>query len=343
MSARSRAPARHLPRGRPRAGLRRTIALLPIAISLAAGAAGIASADGPRGVTALTAAEAGRTGLAIALVRHPELDPELVEMRVDGRAPHRRLLAVAPDAATLAVADRPDPASATLSLARADGSQLQIALPGLLAAAFAPDASWLAVVDGSGSLWNVVAETGVATRLADGPFLGPVTVEPGGTLILASVASVEAPFISQLVRFDPADGSVSSLSDDRLVYGSTLLADGSIAVVAHEPGGTVVRQLTSQGERLLADLGPGAINVAISPDGARIAWERHGDGVYLLDATKGRARRIGSGGGPRFSPDGRSLLVREGAGSALLGLDGSLLARLSGPADFAGCVGGCRP
>jgi hypothetical protein len=322
--------------------LRRTIALLPLVIALAAGAAGIASAEPPRGVTALSASEADRSGLAIALVRHAELDSRLVEMRFDGTEPRGRLLAVAPDAATLAVADRIDLESATLSLAHADGSQLRIALPGLLAASFAPDASWLAVIDGSGSLWSVGVETGAATRLAGGPFLGPVTVEPGGTVMLASVASVEAPFISRLVRFDPADGSVSLLSGEQLVYGSTLLADGSIAVVAHQPEGTVVRQLTALGERPLADLGPGAINVAISPDGTRIAWERHADGVYLLDLAMGDARRIGSGARPRFAPDGRSLLVQDGQGTVLLGLDGSPLARLSGPADFAGCVGECR-
>jgi len=342
MFARTRAPARHDAHGRPRAGLRRTIALLPLVIALAAGAAGIASAEAPRGVTALTASEARRSGLAIAVVRHPELDPALVEMRVDGAAARGRLLAVAPDAATLAVADRIDLASAILSLVRADGSQLRVPLPGLLAAAFAPDASWLAILDGSGSLWSVVAETGAATRLAGGPFLGPVTVEPGGTVMLSSVASVEAPFISHLVRFHPADGSVSRLSDDQLVYGSTLLADGSIAVVAHEPGGTVVSRLTSVGEQQLAALGPGAINVAISPDGGRIAWERHGEGVYLLEPTIGLARRIGPGGRPRFSPDGRTLLVQDGEGTALLGLDGSRVARFSGPAHFAACAGECE-
>jgi len=341
MSARSRAPARH-PHARPRGGLRRTMTLLPLVIALAAGAAGIASAEPPRGVTRLNASEAARSGLAIALERHTELDPRLVEMRADGTGPRGRLLAVAPDAGMLAVADRIDPVGATLSLASADGSQLRIAVPGLLAAAFAPDASWLAVIDGSGSLWNVAVESGVLNRLAGGPFLGPVTVEPGGTVLLASVASVEAPFVSRLVRFDPADGSVARLSADQLVYGSTLLADGSIAVVAHQPGGTVVRQLTTLGERHLADLGAGAINVAISLDGTRIAWERHADGVYVLEPEKGGARRIAAGARPRFAPDGGSLLVDDGEGTLLLGLDGSRLARLSGSADFAACVGGCQ-
>jgi hypothetical protein len=342
MSARSRAPAPHHSRGHPRGGLRRIMTLLPLVVALAVGAAGIASAEPPPGVNALSASDAARSGLPIALVRHPELDSRLVEMRVDGAGPHGRLLAVAPDAAAMAVADRIDLVSATLSIVHADGSQLRIALPGLLAASFAPDASWLAVIDGIGSLWQVSVATGAATRLAGGPFLGPVTVEPGGAVLLASVASVEAPFVSRLVRFDPAAGSVSVLSDEQLVYGSKLLADGSIAVVAHRPGGTVVRQLTSLGERPLADLGPGAINVDISDDGTRIAWERHADGVYLLEPAMGGARRIGPGARPRFAPDGGSLLVEDGRGTVLLGLDGSRLARFSGSADFAPCVGGCQ-
>ena len=343
MSARSCAHARHHPHVRRRGGLGRTITLLPLVIALAAGAAGIASAESPRGVTTLNASEAARAGLAIGLARHTELDSRLVEMRVEGTGLRSRLLAVAPDAGTLAAADRFDLVSATLTLAHADGSQLRIAMPGLLAAAFAPDASWLAVIDGSGSLWKVAAESGATTRLAGGPFLGPVTVEPGGTVLLASVASVDAPFLSRLVRFDPVDGSVTVLSADQLVYGSTLLADGTIAVVAHQPGGgTIVRQLTTIGERQLADLGAGAINVAISPDGTRIAWERHADGVYLFDPNEGGARRIASGARPRFAPDGRSLLVEEGDGTALLALDGSPLARFSGSADFARCVGGCE-
>jgi hypothetical protein len=322
--------------------LRRTITLLPLVVALAVSAAGIASAEPPPGVTALSASDAARSGLAIALVRHPELDSRLVELRIDGSGPRGQLLAVAPDAAALAVADRFDMASATLSIVHADGSQLRIAVPGLLAASFAPDASWLAMIDGQGSLWNVSVTTGAATRLAGGPFLGPVTVEPSGTVMLASVASVEAPFVSRLVRFDPAAGSVTTLSDEQLVYGSRLLTDGSIAVVAHRPEGTVVRQLTSLGEQPLADLGPGAIHVVISDDGTRIAWERNSDGVYLLEPATGGARRIGSGTRPRFAPDGRSLLVEDGPGSVLLSLDGSRLARFSGSAEFAPCVGGCR-
>lgn len=339
MSVRPRTPVHNRPRG----ALRRAGVLAPLAIALAVVAAGVASAEPPAAVTALTATDAARAGVAISLFRHPELDPGLVEVQLAGTTAPGRVLAVAPDGATAAVTDRIDLVQATLSLARKDGSQLRLGMPGLLAAAFAPDGSWLAVIDGAGALWRVIAASGAAARLADGPFLGPLTVEPAGTVLLAAVSSVEAPFISRLVRFDPAAPSVSRLSEDKLVYGSTLLADGSIAVIAHEPAGTVVNLLTPAGTRRLADLGPGAIHVSVSSDAGRIAWERHGDGVYLLEPPAGSARRIASGSHPRLSTDGKSLLVVDGGGTVLLGLDGSRLARFSGHAAFAGCGWGCRP
>jgi hypothetical protein len=339
MSARSLARAH----SGPRRGLRRAGLLASVVVALAVVAAGLASAEQLPAVTTLSALDAARSGQAISLVRHPELDTGLIEVRLAAAPLSGRVLAVAPDGATVAVADRIDLVGATLSLGREDGSQLRVAMPGLLAAAFAPDGSWLAAIDGAGSLWRVIVATAAATRLADGPFLGPVTVEPAGTVLLAAVSSVEAPVVSRLVRFNPAAGSLARLSDDGLVYGSTLLADGSIAIVAHEPGGTVVNRLTAAGSDLLADLGPGAIHVSLSADGGRIAWERNGDGVYLLGSPGGHARRIAAGSRPRLAADGRSLLVLDGDGTVLLGLDGSLLARFSGHTAFTGCGWGCRP
>lgn len=339
MSARSLARTRNGPRGGlPRAGL-----LASLVLALAVVAAGLASAEEVPSVTTLSALDAARSGQAIGLVRHPELDRGLIEVQLGAAGLSGRLLAVAPDGATVAVADRLDMVRATLSLAREDGSQLRVAMPGLLAAAFAPDGSWLAVIDGAGSLWRVVVATAAATRLAAGPFLGPLTIEGPGTVLLAAVSSVEAPIVSRLVRFDPAAGSLARLSEDELVYASNLMADGSIAVVAHEPAGTVVNLVTAAGTARLADLGPGAIHVSLSADGGRIAWERSGDGVYLLESPWGHARRISAGSRPRLAADGNRLLVLDGNGTVLLGLDGSLLARFSGRAAFTGCGWGCRP
>jgi hypothetical protein len=305
-------------------------------------AAGLAAAEPARQVTRVTAADAARAGEAIGLIAHPELDPLLVEVQLAASAPGR-LLALAPDGSTAAVADRIDPNSATLRLARRDGSQLRVAMPGLLAAGFAPDGSWLAVLDGSGSLWRMETQTAAAMRLAAGPFLGPLTVDESGTVLLVAVSSVEAPIESRLVRVDPGTGAATSLSDDRLVYASTVLTDGSIALVAHEPGGTVVRLLTARGATRLKDLGPGAVNVAISADGGWLAWERHGDGVHVLQLPDGPPRRVAGATAPRFSPDGRSLLVRDGDETVMLGLDGTQLARFKGQAAFVSCHPECRP
>jgi hypothetical protein len=337
MSARSRAPARSHSRG-----LRRARLLLPISSLLAMITAGVASAEPPPGVQALTAVEAARSGSTIRLVPRPDLDPRLVEVRLANSWPTARLLAVAPTGTRVAVADRIDLVQATLTVAEQDGSQLRVGMPGLLAAAFSPDGEWLAVIDGAGSLWKVIAGTAAATRLAPGPFLGPLSVEPGGTVLLAAVSSVEAPFVSRLARFDPEAGSLAGVSDDKLVYGSTVLADGSIAVVAHEPHGTVVNLVTRDGRSRLAELGPGAVHVSVSLDGSHVAWEREG-GIYLRDIAAGSTWRVAAGSRPRLSRDGRSLLAGDGDATVLLGLDGSRLARFAGAVAFAGCESGCRP
>jgi hypothetical protein len=344
MSPRSRAPALRYRRGRPRrAGALRASLLVLTAVVMLGLVAGVASAEAPSGVIALSPAEAVRSGARIGVTRHPELDASLIEVQLPIGAPDGRLLAVAPDGATVAVADRIDLAGATLSISRPDGAVLRLTMPGLLAAAFAPDGSWLAVLDGAGSLWRVATADGSAARVATGPFLGPVTVEGAGTVLLAAVASVDAPITSRLVRVDPANRSIATLSDDQLVYGASILADGSIAIVAHEPHGTIVSRVTASGRTSLADLGPGAIHVAVSLDGGRIAWERHGDGIYLLDAAAARPRRISAGARPRFAPDAGSLLIDQGGETVLIGLDGSRLGVFPGPAAFSSCAGGCLP
>src|SRR2546427_712711 len=85
-----------------------------------------------------------------------------------------------------AAADHP---AGGLRIAHPDGSQVRTALPGVTGAAFAPDGAWLAAVDGRGRIWRVDSQSGSASRLADGPFAGAVTFEPGGTVVAIAVAS----------------------------------------------------------------------------------------------------------------------------------------------------------
>jgi len=332
-------------------GAMRVAALTSLAAMLAIIASHAHSADGAGTARRLTPLDARRAGVVVDLVRAEVAGHQLVQARLPqsdaegGADAARRLLAIRSDGGTVAVADRIAADHATLTLAQADGSQLQVELPGLIAAGFAVDGTWLAVVDGRGALSRVDAATGERDAIADGPFLGPLTVTAAGDVILQRVASVEAPFRSTLVSVDPVDGMLEARSGEELVYGATLLDDGSLAIVAHRPEGTQVRRIGPDGQdELLADLGAGAVNAAVSPDASHVAWERHPDGVLVLDIGSGQITRIVGGSQARFSPDGTALLVMIGDRAQLVGLDGRRLADLDGPAAaFVPCAPSCRP
>lgn len=307
---------------------------------------GVASADPPPSALRLSAAEVEQAGTAIRLLPHVVSGSTLLEVQPRAASlPGGRgasLLAVSSDASQAALADQLGELSGLLTIARADGSQLRVQLPGLLAAGFALDGKWLAVVDGRGALWQVDATTGSATQLADGPFLGSPVVDADGSLMLLSVPSVEAPYSSRLVRVGSSTGTVTPLSDEGLVYGAFPLTDGGVAVVAHEPGRTVVREIGHGGPRLLADLGAQAGRVAVATDGRHIAFEVADRGIAMIDGPGSGARRVGAGSQPCFAADGSLLLVRRGAGTVALALDGSVMAAMDRPTSLVGSVG-CLP
>lgn len=326
----------------PGVGHHGSIATIPVLMVVLV--VGLVSAEPPSTVLHLSAADIAAAGATIDLVPRVVTGEPVLEIlpsaATAGAAAN--LLAVSPDGAAAALADRIGEQSGVLTIASADGSQLRIPMPGLIAAGFAADGAWLAVVDGRGALWRVDADSGVALPLDDGPFLGTPIATTDGSLLLLSVPSVEAPYRSRLVRFVPAGGAQTTLSPDELVYAAFPLADGGIAVAAHEPGGTVVRRVTADPDvpsQLLADLGPGAVNVAVAGDARTIAFEVAG-AVYLIDRIGSPPRRLGNGSAPCFAADGSALLVRRGGGSVALGLDGSTLAYFDGRARFvtsAGC------
>jgi hypothetical protein len=334
MSASHGAIARRHSPGNPRIAV-----YLAVPLILALAAIGVASAEIPPGVTRVSGADAERTGSAIHLTQRPVAGSTLVE--VEASTTGMSLLAVSADGTAVALADDLGEAYGSLTLAEVDGEQLRITMPGLLAASFATDGTWLAVIDGRGALWRVEAASGRSALMADGPFLGSPVIERDGSLLVLAVPSVEAPYQSQLVRLQPATGAVTRLSEEELVYGAFPLDDGALAVVAHEANGTVVHRLAGVGERPLVDLGPGAVNVAVGGNG-RIAFERVGEGIYVVDPTGPAARRIGAGSRPCFGPDGSSLLIRRADQSLALDLDGSVLAVSDEPAGFAASAG-CMP
>jgi hypothetical protein len=313
----------------------RIAAAAALPVVFAALVMGVASADPPPGVVRLSADDAERAGSTIRLMRQSLGGSTLVE--VEPTIQGSTLLAVSPDGTVAALADRLGDASGALTLADLDGAQLQVRLPGILSASFADDGTWLALVDGRGGLWRVDAGSGASDRLSDGPFIGSPIIGADGSLMLLAVPSVEAPYRSQLVRLDPGTGEIASLSDEDLVYGA-FPTGGGLAIVAHTPEGTVVKRLRGDGATSVADLGQGAVNVAVAPDG-RIAFERDGQGVFLVAPPDAAERRIADGSRPCFAADGSVLLVRREDQSVAIGLDGSVLASVGDLASFAGIPG----
>jgi len=167
-------------------------------------------------------------------------------------------------------------------------------------------------------------------------------IDVAGAILTLRVASVEAPFVSRLVRV-AADGSqLTMLTDEQLVYGVQPLTDGSLAVTAHRPEGTQVTRVAPKGgTQPLADLGPDAVNVSVASNGAAIAWERRGE-VFLRDLPAGQPQRLAVGGRPRFAPDGQALLVDTPTGTVLMDLRARTIATFTTQVAFDGCAAGCE-
>lgn len=320
------------------------LGLLPLACGVMLGSA---VAERAPAVSNLSADEATRAGQSIVIARRDDLARGLAEVRVPSNTTITRasgsnqLLAVAPDAILAAVAAQVGAENTALIVARADGSQLRVELPGLIAAAFAPDASWLVAIDGHGALWRVAAADGAARQIAAGPFIGQPAVEGDGSVLALRVPSVEAPFRSELVRIG-LDGTTTSLIDEALVYGAQPIAAGSLAVIAHRPAGTVVLRLAGGRATVLADLGPDAVNASVDRAATAVAWE-HGGAILVQQLAGGRPQRIATGTHPRFSADGRALLIDEPAGTRLIQSDGAVIATFSTQLGFAGCAAECAP
>jgi hypothetical protein len=333
MSASHGAIARRYPGGDPRIAV---FVAGPLILSVLA--VSLASAEPPSGVTRMSAADAERAGSAIHLLKLAVAGSTFVQ--VEAAAKGTSLLAISADGADVALADQVGGVSGSLTLVDTDGAQLRIPMPGLLAASFAADGTWLAAIDGRGALWRVDAASGRTVLLADGPFIGSPIIEGDGSLLMLAVPSVEAPYESHLVRFMAATGSLTRLSDRELVYAAFPLDNGDLAIVAHQPDGTAVHRLANAGEQLLVGLGLDAVNVTVAGNG-RVAFERSGE-ILAIDVPGSPPRSIGAGSRPCFAPDGSSLLIRRGNRTLAVDMAGSVLAASDEPAGFAASAG-CLP
>jgi hypothetical protein len=318
------------------------------------GGASLASARPPVPVTHLSASDAKARRIAVPVARHRVLGGDVAAASLaasvggsaapSGTRQTSRLLATAADG-TVALAETSSDLSPDLLLARPDGSQDRVGLPGILGAAFAPS-GWLAAVDSAGRLWRIAASSGLVEMLAEGPFGASLAFTRDGALLLVEVSSAEAPYASRLVRFDPdARQSRIVLDDPGFVFSASELGDGSVAAVVHPFGGGVaVVAAIPAGQHRVGDLPASAIEATLDTAGRTAVFALADDGIYLQDLASGARRRLGDGQRPRISADGTSILALRGSRTDLLARDGSVLASFATPAvGWTACGEGCRP
>lgn len=303
----------------------------------------------PPPVTALDDASIRAAGRTIDLRTVTVQGSRLVDPRGPGLVPPARILAAAPDGSAVAVSRVDRGQVGPLTIAREDGSQLDIELPGVRGAAFDASGAWLAVVDLGGALWGVDAQSGAASRLADGPFGSAPAVLADGRVLAIRLSSVDAPTSAAAVIVDPSIGEETPVAgstdgQDQLVYQAMPLSDGTIALVRHRPGGGVsLATVRADGSQAwLADLDD-APQVAISPDGRWLGWATSGR-VRISRMERGRLTRdLGDGTGVRFSADSSLVLVFSATETRVVDLNGNAVTQAGPAACWLGDGRGCRP
>lgn len=291
-------------------------------------------------------AEVERLGLGVEVARRQEGRQLLVSISsrsARGEA-EPRLLAAAPDGGPVALADRLGVGPAELLITRPDGGLTITAMDGLLGAAFAPDGSWLAAVDGTGTLWRADPGDGATAMLAEGPFAGAVEHAPDGRLLLLLLSSVEAPTSSLPVLLDPATGTlepVAGVAGEGLVYRARAVP-GGIGLVVHRPDGSKELRRANAPD-VLVTVPPTAGTIDFAPDLSAVAYRSGDDEITLLHPLGAAGRTVAGGGQPRFSPDGTRLLVELGGTTVTLEVASGRVTPVGGQAVWAACEGECRP
>ncbi len=303
----------------------------------------------PPPVRALDETSIRAAGRSIALSTINVKGSQLLDPSGPGLAPPARVLAAAPDGSALAVSRADRGQVGPLTIARHDGSQLDVELPGVRGAAFDASSGWLAVVDLAGALWRVDAQSGAASRLADGPFGSAPAVLADGRVLAIRLSSVDAPTWSAAVIVQSSSGEESPVASstggqDQLVYQANPLSDGTIALVRHRTGGglTLVKVRADGSEAWLADVEEAPL-VTISPDGQWLAWAASGR-VRISRLDRGRLTRdLGDGTGARFSPDSSLLLLFSETGTRVVDLNGNAVTQAGPAACWLGDGRGCQP
>lgn len=264
----------------------------------------------------------------------------------------RRLLAVSPDGLS-AVFTADWDASGPISLVGVGGKTTILDLAGSTnggpgAAAFAPDGTWLAVVDGAGSLWRVDLGTGAASKLTtpDNGLVFGVWLRFNGPdeLIVNLVRSSTVPLPMFVASLDLNKMSVQFLTDDGWDWGGWPQSDGSLVYSSVLPDGGAL-----QLERLAADGSVEAwANLGVvqwlDVNSSGFAAFSTADGTVFLRTLGGELIDLGQGAVPRFSPDGLHVAIAIGGGTSVrsFDLDGALSDEVPGAyASWVTCNGAC--
>lgn len=258
----------------------------------------------------------------------------------------RLLLALSPDGALAAyIDDWAGPGD--LRVVAADGKSTAFELgpfheygPG--AAAFAPDGSWLAVVDGSGTLWRIDPTADSAKELMTSP-LGMVfgrwlRFANDDTLIVNLVGSSTVPLPSVVATLDLPSLSIKMLTSGGMERGGWPQEDGNLVFAQILPEGGATRLTVLDEDGAITPVGD--IGIATWLDVSRGGTAAYSDvsGAVWLFSPGGARQSLGDGQVPRFSPDGQRVAVVSTSGDSvgIYALNGSRVAEVSGP--FAGWV-----
>ena len=267
----------------------------------------------------------------------------------------RRLLAVSPDGLS-AVFTQDWDGSGPMSLVRAGGKATVLDLPktdegGPGAAAFAPNGTWVAVVDGVGGLWRVDLKDDSMTRLAtsDQDLVFGVWLRFDGPdkLIINLVRSSTVPMPTFVASVDLTKLSVDLLTTEGWERGGWPQSDGSLlyATILPEGGALQINRMAEDGSvGKQAEVGI-ATWMDINASGY-IAFTNV-DGDAFLRTPRGEVIALGAGATPRFSPDGQHLGITTNDPTTVVKsftLAGELEDEIQGPyAAWVTCEAGCAP